>query len=354
MWIKKSKGKKGLAAEILGLAAISLTISFLLFRILSACAVIVADHVLQDMGTVWETEQWLRMEGWCLQVGFLISALFFVMLFLFLLGERLSYISEIFRGIDALKNQQEGYCIPLEGRNELTSLAEQINLLSAEQSRIRKRERELQEEKEELIRTLSHDIRTPLTSIMAYTEYMMQQTESERSEEADRKEYLSLILRKAGQIRDLTEVLLSGCSRFPEYFEDAGLLMEQLAAEFEELLEEEFQLSLRLETGAFSGSFDVQEMRRIFDNLASNVQKYADHAEAVGLTVCLEEEGLVICQTNKIRQHKDREGAESYQIGLRSIRRIIQSYGGSVKHREEDGYFSIRILIPCRRKENIP
>ena len=94
---------------------------------------------------------------------------------------------------------------------------------------------------------------------------------------------------------------------------------------------------------AFSGTFDVQELRRIFDNLSSNVRKYADPSKPVTLSVGLENGALLIHQSNAVLPEKPR--SESYQIGLNSIRRIAQHYGGSVAVEERVAAFSITIIL---------
>ena len=62
--------------------------------------------------------------------------------------------------------------VPVEGNNELTQLAKSVNYLSQTQREVKQREQALSAEKEQFIRGLSHDIRTPLTSIMAYSELL--------------------------------------------------------------------------------------------------------------------------------------------------------------------------------------
>ena len=122
------------------------------------------------------------------------------------------------------------------------------------------------------------------------------------------------------------------------------MLMAQMCAEFEEELEGQFSIDLDISRcPAFSARLDVQELRRIFDNLASNVGKYADPAKPVTLAVTLEDYALVIRQTNAVLPRK--EQTESYGIGLNSIRRIAQGYGGSVTVEENEGQFCISVIF---------
>ena len=119
---------------------------------------------------------------------------------------------------------------------------------------------------------------------------------------------------------------------------------EPLDIEFEEELEDDFHVVCDF-SGCpdFSGSFDVQELRRIFDNLTSNIQKYANPEEDVTLEIKLEKEMLLIRQKNAVSSFKNK--SDGYQIGLNSIRRITQLYDGQVSVKQDKEYFEILITL---------
>ena len=338
----KPNGQKRhkLSGEILGVLTITFVIALFLFQLLRIAAGAIIDSVLFMQDIVLTEAQYMQADDWVFNLSLLVSVGFFVILFLFLLGERLSYIRDILEGIDALQKGQKNHVVPVEGNNELTQLAKAVNYLSKTQREVKQREQALSEEKEQFIRGLSHDIRTPLTSIMAYSELLAGQNDAAPEEQA---RYLNLIHTKAGQIKEMTDLLLDGSKRSPEYFENACLLMEQLAEEFESMLEDDFSVKTALTCPAFPATFDVQELQRIFDNLISNVQKYAAPDKPVLLAISEDNGQLIIRQENAVR--KLDVPVEGYQIGLRSIQRIAQNYGGRVEVQQDDAMFVIRILL---------
>ena len=336
----KSNKRRKLSGEILGLLAVTLVLALILLQFLGIVARAMIDSFLFMRDIVLTEAQYAQLDDWVFHLSLLVSVAFFIILFLFLLGERLSYIREVLAGIDALRSGQEDYVVPLEGSNELTQLAEAVNYLSRTQREVKEQERVLNEEQEQFIRALSHDIRTPLTSIMAYSELL---TGANTVDPQEQTRYLELIQHKAGQIKDMTDILLDGSKRNPEYFEDARLLIEQLTAEFEEMLEDGFSIEASLDCPAFPGTFDVQELRRIFDNLVSNVQKYADPDRPVKISISLEGVQLLIRQENAVRERI--APADGYQIGLRSIQRIAQNYAGQVDVQKDDAAFAITITL---------
>ena len=333
--------RRKLAHELLFLTGICAVLAAILFHVLSGIATAILESYIFQNELVLTEFQWMDADNWIFRASLLVAVGFFVVLFLVLLGDRLNYIRKLTQGIDDLTHNPEAQPLPLSGNNELTELAQAINDFSDARRKIRQQELALAQEKDQLIRTLSHDIRTPLTSILSYSDFYVQQ---ESPDAQQMQAHFLLIGQKARQIRDLTDVLLEGSRRNPEVFQDAHLLMEQLAAEFEESLEDIFTVSTDLSCcPKFSGTFDVQQLRRIFDNLSSNVQKYADPSQPVSLYIGLENSTLQIRQKNTVRP-KD-AAADSYKLGLSSIRRIAQDYEGQVQIAEDADTFSITVTL---------
>ena len=338
---RKSAKRRHFAREILGLAAVSALLALIAFLVVTNIAVTVAEVYVFENDVPMTEFEWMEVDRTIFGIGGLLSICLFCTLFLIKLGERLAYIRKITAGIDAMRLGENNASIPLEGNNELTELADAINDMSATRQEIAQKEKALAMEKDRLIRTLSHDIRTPLTSILAYSEYLA--TEDSLSAE-ERTAHLRMMKRKAEQIRDLTDILLDGSKRKPEHFENARLLMEQLAAEFEETLEDTFAVAVDFSgCHSFPGTFDVQELRRIFDNLSSNVRKYADPAQPVYLSIGKAEDGLRIRQSNAIRLQT--QPADSYKLGIHSIQRIAQHYDGIVRVAQNADSFEIAITL---------
>lgn len=338
----KHPGKRRkFAHEILILAGFCALCALVLFLLLTNIATTVAEVYCFENDVPMTEFDWMKVDRWIFSLGSLFSVALFCVLFLSKLGERLRYIRVITRGIDAMRSGEPGAPIPLEGNNELTELAQAIHYMNEARQELLEKERALAREKDRLIHSLSHDIRTPLTSILSYSEYLAEENTLSPEE---RQTYLGLIRRKAQQIRDLTDILLDGANRNPEHFPDGRLLLTQLAAEFEQDLEDSFAVQTDFShCPPFAGDFDVGELRRIFDNLSSNVQKYADPAAPVSLTVTVRDGTLVLCQGNAVLAAA--APAESRNLGIPGIRRIAQYYGGSVETMVENDLFSITIRL---------
>jgi len=338
---KNSGGHKRLSREILGSFGLAFIIALVGFWLLNECANQVLLRYVEEELLMMSENQLIDWQYKILGFSMLAGVTVFVILFLFFVGERLSYIHEIVKGIEALGQHQWDYQIPLRGKNELTELARRVNELSKEEEAFQRKEKQLQVEKLSLMRSLSHDIRTPLTSMLSYSEYM---GAKEHLTADEIRTYMELIEQKSQQIKVLTDRLLDGGSRHLEFIENGRFLMEQLVDEWSAELEDDFSLELSLEECPFfSGELDVEELRRVFDNLASNIRKYADAEFPLHLQI-IELDGRVsIIQSNhaKILDMP----VESSGIGIESIRKIAAVYGGEIEVSQTKELFSIQVKL---------
>lgn len=340
MW-NKAKERHRLSREILGIFGVTAFGAFVSFWILNEIANIIVLNYVESELLVISENQLIDIQYAILGISMVSGVLLFIVLFLFLVGERLAYITEIVKGIDALGRHEWDYEIPLQGTNELTELAKRVNELSKEEQAFQEKEKHLQEEKASLIRSLSHDIRTPLTSMLSYSE-LLKQKEDLTQEEV--KDYMILVEQKSRQIKVLTDRLLDGGNRQLEYIKHGRFFMEQLVDEWVSELEDDFICQINLENcPEFEGEFDVEELRRVFDNLASNIRKYADETKPVIIEIKEENKRVCIHQTNICKVLN--APVESTKIGIESIRKIALHYGGNIEIKKDSGTFSIVIAL---------
>lgn len=348
----KTKRKKisRLAREILSILGISTAISVFVYIVLEISSTAMMLTYCDRTGRYLSQIQEITAKSWIKSLSFGAAVLFFVVLFLFLLGQKLSYLRNIIEGVESLRMHRMNFEMPLEGENEFTELAQSINYLAETERSLMEKETKLRQEKESLLRSLSHDIRTPLTAILSYSEYMMRMKENDFNE---LMEFAQLINRKGQQIKELTDRLLDNGKRSTEYIEDGNLLIEQLTQEWLEMLEDDFICDINLQNcTSFSGEFDIQELRRIFDNLSSNIIKYADSASPVQLMISADKRHIVIEQVN--RKKALTEGVESRNIGLSSIRQIARSYSGEVDITDSENEFHIKITLSLQNSSELP
>lgn len=343
---QKSEKAKKLSGEIFEYLVLSVIVSGFTFLFFYISAQSLVHVYLERRQIRLETVMYGALEVWLRGLCIGAAVAVFVVLFLLLLGQRLSYLIRIINGVGKMQ-RQEAEQLPLEGADELTRLAESINYLAAAQRELRRKEEEMKEAREAFIRSLSHDIRTPLTSMLSYTE-LLEKRETVTAEEL--RSYLELVRARTLQVKELMDQLLDGKTGTWEKVEDIRFLVEQLAAQWEEVLEERFSCRTDVSgCASFSGKADISALRRMMDNLASNVEKYGDPAGEVELSVKSRENELIIFQKNSVRGEPAPE-TESRLIGLKNIQKTAKDFGGAAEVCSGEGTYQIRITLhipPC-------
>lgn len=201
----------------------------------------------------------------------------------------------------------------------------------------------------DLITAMSHDIRNPLTSLIGHLDLL--EMGQDRLPE-DLRSYVLASRDKAYQLKDLTGEMFRYFLVFsrgeqethPEPY-DAQILCAQLLGECAaELRSRGFDVNLLLLTTPCTVTTDVQMLKRVTDNLLSNIEKYADPAARLTILAECEGERLHVCFANRARRELAR--VESNHIGLRTCEAILQLLGGQFfTHRTGDD-FSAEFVLP--------
>ena len=259
------------------------------------------------------------------------------------LARRVTRLSEAVSAAGAL-NQT----IPVTGTDELARLAQNVNTMRETIVERTRNEQTALQANSDLITAMSHDIRNPLTSLIGYLDLLeMQQAQLPE----DLRRYVLASRDKAYQLKDLTGEMFRYFLVFsrgeqethPEPY-DAQILCAQLGECAEELRSRGFDVNLLLLGTPCTVTTDAQMLKRVTDNLLSNIEKYAD--PAARLTILAEREGerLHVCFANRARRELAR--VESNHIGLRTCESILKLLGGEfITHRDGDD-FTAEFTLP--------
>ena len=132
--------------------------------------------------------------------------------------------------------------------------------------------------KTELITNVSHDIKTPLTSIINYVDLL----EKEEIENETAKEYIGVLSRQSARLKKLIEDLLEASKASTGNISvsltqlELGILLSQALGEYDEKFSNSnLQVVLNKTDDLLLVMADNRHIWRVFDNILNNISKYA-------------------------------------------------------------------------------
>lgn len=279
--------------------------------------------------------------------------IFIFIILVILLGQKIGYINEIQKGIQIIESSNASYTIPMRGRDELSSIAKSINeMRQAIESEIESKEK-IKHENHQLITSVSQNINTPLTSVIAYLELIRDSQEKNPINKSAFEAALENACQIKGLINNFFEHALDNNSEVSYDFKiyHGNKLVSQIIDEITFSLEEAgFKIVLEnCIDRDFSLKVDLKQLRRIFDNLVSNILKYADPNKPIHLGLILNKNELCIIQRNKTKTNTKIPKKTSFDnnaIGLYTCEKIILRHQGRINYYQLNSLFKIEISLP--------
>lgn len=216
--------------------------------------------------------------------------------------------------------------------------------------------------KTELITNVSHDIKTPLTSIVSYVD-LLQRPELTEDE---RKDYLAVLARQSARLKKLTEDLVeaskASTGNIPVTLVPTNLseLLNQAAAEYAERLAAGRLEPILTADPELAAQADGRLLWRVLDNLLGNVCKYGLAGTRVYLTAEKRDEKAVITVRNISRDplnlsaeelmerfvRGDRSrSTEGSGLGLSIARSLTELQGGSFRLSVDGDLFKAEVIL---------
>ena len=296
---------------------------------------------------VYDEERWYRIMD---IVNIVLSAFVFIATILLYNQSVLQRMIGISEEVRVIREGNFQHRITSPYRDELADLCNSVDTMRGAILEKMDAEKAAQDANAQLITAMSHDIRTPLTSLIGYLD-IIEGRKYSSEEELDR--YIHSCRDKAFQLKDLSDKLFSyflvysgkGPERELEII-DAGILFQQLLVEH---VAEGISYGLRfnLQIDIPEGHLieaDISTLRRLFDNLFSNMMKYADPAITVDIQGGIEGSRVRFFFSNHVRENQKR--VESSRIGVKTCRKICEDMHGVFRAKELDGFYSTEILLP--------
>ncbi len=281
-------------------------------------------------------------------------------------------LNHIIDELHYISNGHLAHRIPFKMTGDRQKMIESVNALVDSAMQSMSDEKKVEQSKDELITNVSHDLRTPLTSIIGYLGLV---EDGQYQSEDDLVKYTHIAYEKAKQMKTLVEDLF-------EYTKvqqdgapvnmmrlDLGQLLEQVAASFElegekkglEITSEVVPSPLKIEA-------DPEQLGRAVSNLVSNALKYGhgatyihlsarEHGAMVQLTVANDGEAIPQQSIEHLFERFYRvEGSRSKKtggtgLGLAIVKSIVDLHHGQIAVHSDEHETSFVMTLPMKQEE---
>lgn len=261
--------------------------------------------------------------------------------------KKLSYLSYIMDGTQRIKNGDIHHKLQLIGEDNFTTLADNINNIRDGLDKAIDSQLRSERMKSELITNVSHDLKTPLTSIINYIELIKKE---ENITPEYLKDYVNVLDSKSKRLKVLIEDLFEASKASSGNIElnmekiDIIQLLRQSIGELEEKLSEaNLDLKINVPEDKVYVRADGRRLYRVLENLLSNISKYSLSNTRVYIDITEVEGRVKLIMKNissyelnfdpeeimeRFKRADDSRNTEGSGLGLAIARDLVKLQGG--------------------------
>lgn len=296
---------------------------------------------------------------------FPLGIVIFLIIFFILAYGRVKYINTLSKGVIEIAKGDLNYRVPIKGKDELSLLGKNINYMTEELKQSKEREKEIEKNKDRLIVSVSHDLRTPLTSIIGYIKLIKENSKLDN----DIKRYIDIIDNKADSLENLINDLfeytkLIACD---VKIEKINISLNEFMRQVVEGMmpvcnEKDLTILFEAPEEEFNVDVDPNKMVRVFENIITNAIRYSNKYSKIYVKVSRYENGAMVSIENEGKAIKKEELNKIFEmfyrtdesrnkktggtgIGLSIAKSIVDLHGGRVWVECEGDKVCFHVLI---------
>jgi len=297
---------------------------------------------------------------------YVLCYLIFILIYSF---KGIGVFGNILEGTEQIVSGNLNYTIEEKGKNDFFRLAHNINNMKAGFKKSLENEIKSERLKSELITSVSHDLKTPLTSIINYVDLLKKEGLSKEESQG----YIDILDRKSQRLKMLIDDLFeaskmaSGAVELNIEKVDVTALLRQSLAELDEKINNSsLTFKLKMPSEKIYASLDGKKTWRVFENLINNILKYALVKTRVYIELIEQDAKIIITMKNISSYEMDFDNEEIFErfirgdksrntegsgLGLSIAKSILELQGGTLSIEIDGDLFKAKVTIPSFQPE---
>jgi signal transduction histidine kinase len=271
-------------------------------------------------------------------------------------------IQELSNGVAALSRADWKTRLPVQGKDELTNLARMFNQMAAALEALDEQARQLEQTRRDLIAWVSHDLRTPLATMRAMNEAMLDGVVQDPATISRYQQNIQSEIRHLSRmIDDLFELAQLDAGHIPLNRQKTSLrdlISDTLSSMSARAAAQQVSLTATVDPGVNMVNIAPDKIQRVLDNLIDNALQYTPPGGRVTLKACPTKAAVEISVHNTgsyitpvdlpnvfisfYRGEQSRaqnDGRRGTGLGLAIVRAFVEAHGGTIRveSREDQG-----------------
>lgn len=292
----------------------------------------------------------------------------FVLYFFLFSHSTIKYIEQLNRTLHEIAGGNLDVSVPARSPDELGMLADNLALMTRQLKASLEEERAAERTKQELITGVSHDLRTPLTSVLGYLALI---ENDQYRDEVELRYYVGIAYAKGRQLKRLIDQLFEftrtsyGGVQLRPVPVNLGELLEQLAEEFVPSLQAAgMEYRITLPPDRVTATLDPDLMVRVFENLMANAIHYGSAGKQVDIELARGDGGGSLVKIANYgepipardlphifetfyrveKSRSDKTGGAG--LGLAIAKNIVTLHGGTIRAYNEPNRVVFEVRLP--------
>lgn len=281
--------------------------------------------------------------------------IFIIVIFIMLFISFLKKLNHICNVLDEVSDGNLNQRIRFQNNiKSLSTLSIKVNLVIEEFQKVYEKNKRNEESRKRMISNMSHDLRTPLTSMLGYMELILDDNTTDVKELSKREEYLKIVYNKGNYLYNLME----------EFFELSKLdsndinleikeinvseiIRQNIVGFFYEIKKLNIQPQINLPEEDVYALADERALNRILTNLINNSIKYGLQGTIIGISLIEQKDKISVevydngagIPENEINYIFDRLytveksrriNTRSSGIGLAIVKKMVKALNGTI------------------------